>query len=62
MGSRYDDIVFFMNEYNKGYSEYGQVVETHDVMNKFYAPELSFDDMVTNREQWYETCLSHTGI
>jgi hypothetical protein len=62
MGSRYDEIARFMNEYARAYSEYGQVAETHSVMDKFYAPELSFDDMVTSREQWYEACLSHTDI
>jgi hypothetical protein len=62
VGSTYNDIVQFMKEYVRAYSEYGQVAETHDVMNRFYAPELSFDDMVTSREQWYQTCLSHTGI
>jgi len=62
MASGYDEIVHFMNEYVKAYSEYGQVAETHSAMDKFYAPELSFDDMVTSREQWYETCLSHTDI
>jgi hypothetical protein len=51
-----------MSEYVKAYSEYGQVTETHSVMDKFYAPELSFDDMVTSREQWYETCLSHDHV
>jgi len=62
MSSRYDKIARFMNEYVKAYSEYGQVAETHNVMDKFYAPELSFDDMVTSREQWYKTCLNHTDI
>ncbi len=62
MSSRYDKIALFMNEYVKAYSEFGQVAETHSVMDRFYAPELSFDDMVSSREQWYETCLSHTGI
>jgi hypothetical protein len=62
MRKTYDDIVLFMNEYVKAYSEFGQVAETHSVMDKFYAPELSFDDMVTSREQWYKTCLSHTDI
>jgi hypothetical protein len=62
MGSRYDDIVHFMNEYIRAYSEYGQVAETHNVMDRFYAPELSFDELVTSREQWYETCLRHTDI
>lgn len=62
MESMYDDIVRFMNEYVKAYSEYGQIEETHRIMDKFYAPELSFDDMVTSREQWYESCLAHPEI
>ena len=62
MKSKYDEIVRFMNEYVKAYSEEGQVAENHKVMDKFYAPELSFDDMVTSREQWYETCLSHSHV
>jgi len=60
--SMYDDIVRFMNEYVKAYSEYGQIEETHRIMDKFYAPALSFDDMVTSREQWYESCLAHPEI
>jgi hypothetical protein len=62
MSSKYNEIVHFMKEYVKAYSEYGQVAETHRVMDKFYAPEVSFDNLVTNREQWYETCLSHAEI
>ena len=62
MESRYDEIARFMKEYVKAYSEYGQIAESHSVMDKFYAPELSFDDMVTSREQWYETCLSHNHV
>jgi hypothetical protein len=62
MSSSYVEIVRFMNEYVKAYSEYGQVADTHHIMDKFYDPEVSFDDLVTNREQWYETCLSHAGI
>jgi hypothetical protein len=62
MRTKYDDIARFMNEYVKAYSEFGQVAETHTVMDRFYAPELSFDGMVTSREQWYETCLGHTEI
>ena len=50
------------NEYTTAYIEYGQVAETHRIMDKFYAPELSFDDMMTNREQWYEACLAHPEI
>jgi len=62
MKSRYDDIARFMHEYVKNYSELGQIAETHRVMDKFYAPEVTFDDMVNGREQWYETCLSHSNI
>lgn len=62
MGSKYNEIVRFMNEYAQAYSEYGQIAETHNIMDKFYAPEVSFDDMVSNREQWYETCLSHPEV
>lgn len=59
----YDDIVRFMEEYVTNYTEYGQVAETHRVMDKFYAPELSFpDDGATGREQWYERCLDHPAI
>ncbi len=62
MESMYDDIVRFMNEYFTAYSEFGQIAETHRIMDRFYAPELSFDDMVTSREQWYESCLNHPDI
>jgi hypothetical protein len=62
MRSKYDDIVRFINEYIRAYSEFGQVTETHSVMDKFYAPELSFDNMVTSRKQWYEASLSHADI
>ena len=63
MESMYNDIVRFMEEYFTAYSEYGQVAETHRVMDKYYAPELSFpDDMVTGREQWYKRCLAHPAV
>ena len=59
----YDRIIVFMKEYFPAYSEYGQVAETHGVMDRFYAPDLSFpDDGVTSREQWYERCLNHPAI
>jgi hypothetical protein len=61
--SMYDDIIRFMEDYFMTYSEYGQVAETHRLMDKFYAPELSFpDDMVTSREQWYKKCLNHPAV
>ncbi len=63
MASTYDDIVRFMKEYFPVYSQQGQVAETHRVMDKFYAPELSFPaDGVTSREQWYERCLAHPAV
>jgi hypothetical protein len=59
----YDDIVRFMKEYFPSYTEHGQVAGTHRLMDKFYAPDLSFpDDGVTSREQWYERCLNHPAI
>jgi len=63
MPSLYDNIVRFMMDYFPAYSQYGQVAGTHRVMDRFYAPDLSFpDDGVTNREQWYERCLNHPAI
>jgi hypothetical protein len=59
----YDDIVRFMKEYFPAYSEKGQVAETHHVMDKFYAPDITFDEgIITSREQWYKACLSHPAI
>jgi hypothetical protein len=63
MTAKYDEIMSFMKEYFPAYSQYGQVVETHRAMDKFYAPELSFPaDGVTSREQWYERCLAHPAV
>jgi len=63
MESLYDRITGFMKEYFPAYSEQGQLAETHHVMDKFYAPDLSFpDDGVTSREQWYKRCLNHPAI
>jgi hypothetical protein len=63
MKSMYDNIVRFMEDYFTAYSEYGQVAETHHIMDKFYAPDLVFDEgVVTSREQWYERCLAHPNV
>jgi len=63
MESLYDDIVRFMEEYFPAYSEYGQIEETQHFMDRFYAPELSFDEgVVTSRQQWYERCLAHPAV
>jgi hypothetical protein len=63
MESIYGDIVRFMEEYFPAYSQYAQLSETQHLMDKFYAPELSFDDdVVKSREEWYERCLAHPAI
>lgn len=63
MGSLYDDILHFMEEYVTVYSQYGQDSETQYLMDKFYAPDLMFDDgVVTSRKQWYERCLAHPAV
>jgi hypothetical protein len=63
MESIYNDIVRFMEEYFQAYSEHGQILETQHLMDRFYAPDLSFDEgVVTSRAQWYERCLAHPAI
>jgi hypothetical protein len=63
MKSMYDDIISFMKKYFHAYSEKGQVEETQHFMDKFYAPDLVFDDgVMTSREQWYIACLAHPAI
>ena len=63
MESLYSDIVRFMEEYFPAYSQYAQIPETQYLMDKFYAPELSFDDdVVRSREEWYVRCLAHPAI
>jgi hypothetical protein len=63
MQSRYNTIACFMNEYFPAYSQQGQLPETIHEMDRFYAPNLCFDDgVVTSREQWYSRCLSHPQI
>ena len=59
----YNDIVRFMEEYFIAYSQYGQIPETQHVMDKFYAPDLTFDDdVVKSRAEWYARCLTHPAI
>jgi hypothetical protein len=63
MALTYDEIVRFMTDYFPAYSEKGQIEETQHVMDKFYAPDIAFDDgVITSREQWYKACLSHPAI
>ena len=63
MGSLYDDILNFMEQYVAVYSQYAQDPETQNLMDKFYAPDLMFDEgVVTSRKQWYERCLTHPAV
>jgi hypothetical protein len=63
MESLYDDILNFMEEYFPAYSRYAQDLETQHLMDKFYSPDLKFDDgVVTSRDQWYKRCLTHPNV
>ncbi len=63
MALTYDQIVGFMEEYFPAYSQSGQTEQTQHVMDRFYAPDVAFDDgLITSREQWYKACLSHPDI
>ena len=63
MGSLYNDILHFMEEYFPAYSRYAQAPETQHFMDRFYTPDLTFDEgVVTSREQWYERCLTHPDV
>ena len=63
MASMYDSIKRFMEEYFPVYSEKAQAAETQPVMDKFYTPDITFDDgVMTGREQWYKACLSHPAV
>ena len=63
MESLYGEIVRFMEEYFMAYSQFGQLPETQYLMDKFYAPDLTFDDdVVKSRAEWYERCLAHPAI
>jgi hypothetical protein len=63
MESLYEDIMRFMEAYFPAYNQYGQIAETHRLMDKFYAPELSVDgELVTSREKWYRRCLAHPAV
>jgi sulfur relay (sulfurtransferase) DsrC/TusE family protein len=64
MAVTYDDIVRFMKDYFPAYNEKGQTAETQHVMDRFYAPDVVFDEdgFITSREQWYKECLRHTAV
>ena len=43
METLYGDIVRFMEEYFMAYSQHAQLPETQHLMDKFYAPDLTFE-------------------
>jgi hypothetical protein len=47
MSSKYAEIVRFVNDYVRAYSEYGQVIDTYNFMDKFYSLEVSFDNKIS---------------
>ncbi len=51
----YEKIARYMHEYFMAYSEDGQAAETIHAMDRFYAPDLNFDDgLAPSRERWYQ--------
>ena len=63
MENKYNRILKFFEDYIATYSEYGQDADTISMMDKFYAPDLSFpEDRVYSREQWYQRCLNHPDV
>lgn len=63
MENKYNRILKFFEDYIATYSEYGQDADTISMMDKFYAPDLSFpEDTVYGREQWYQRCLNHPDV
>lgn len=60
---KYNKILQFFEDYVATYSEYGQDADTISMMDKYYAPDLSFpEDMVSGRDQWYKRCLNHPDV
>lgn len=60
---KYNKILRFFEDYVATYSEYGQDAETINMMDKYYASDLSFpEDMVSDRDQWYKRCLNHPDV
>ena len=60
---KYSRILWFFEDYITPHSEYGQNVETINMMDEYYDPDPSFpEDMVFGREQWYKQCLNHPDV
>ena len=59
MAVTYEQIRSFMQGYFIGYSEDCQLPDRQHVMDKYYAPDIAFDNGISGREIWYKICLSH---
>ena len=59
MAVTYEQIRNFMQGYFIAYSEDCQLPERQYVMDKYYAPDIAFDNGVSGRDIWYRICLSH---
>ena len=59
MAVTYEQIKSFMQGYFIAYSEDCQLPERQYVMDKYYAPDIAFDNGVSGRDIWYRICLSH---
>ena len=59
MAVTYEQIRSFMQGYFIGYSEDCQLPDRQHVMDKYYAPDISFDAGFSGRDIWYRIGLSH---
>ncbi|MCR5173324.1 MAG: hypothetical protein K6C09_01665 [Oscillospiraceae bacterium] len=62
MSFSYDEIREFMLAYFPSYAEKAQDPVLQPEMDRFYAPDISFDNGMNSREQWYRACLSHPAV
>lgn len=59
----YEEAERFMLDYFTAYSQKAQTAQTQSCMDRFYAPDLSFDNPgIQSRQAWYKACLSHPLI
>lgn len=58
----YEEIKDFMLSYFPDYAEKAQDPALQPAMDKYYAPDISFDNGMSSREQWYRACLSHPDV
>lgn len=63
MSYSYDEIKDFMLSYFPDYAEKAQDPVLQPAMDRYYAPDIVFDNGVVNsRDLWYKICLSHPAV